>query len=28
MNDGGEVFFPDERIPVEQALRGVTIDAA
>ncbi|MBN9083044.1 MAG: twin-arginine translocation pathway signal protein [Rhizobiales bacterium 62-17] len=28
MNEGGDVFFPDERIPVEAALRGVTIDAA
>ncbi|NKB79649.1 amidohydrolase [Ochrobactrum daejeonense] len=28
MNDGGDVFFPDERIPVDAALRAVTIDAA
>lgn len=28
MNEGGDVFFPEERIPVEAALRGVTIDAA
>jgi predicted amidohydrolase YtcJ len=28
MNDGGEVFSPDERIPAEAALRAVTIDAA
>ncbi|MDH7794956.1 MULTISPECIES: amidohydrolase [unclassified Beijerinckia] len=28
MNEGGDVFFPNERIPVEAALRGVTIDAA
>jgi predicted amidohydrolase YtcJ len=28
MNEGGEVFFADERIPVEAALRAVTIDAA
>lgn len=28
MNEDGEVFFPDERIPVEAALRAVTIDAA
>jgi predicted amidohydrolase YtcJ len=28
MNEGGEVFFADERIPVEVALRAVTIDAA
>jgi predicted amidohydrolase YtcJ len=28
MNEGGDVFFADERIPVEAALRAVTIDAA
>jgi predicted amidohydrolase YtcJ len=28
MNENGEVFFADERIPVETALRAVTIDAA
>ncbi|MBB4091609.1 amidohydrolase [Ochrobactrum pecoris] len=28
MNEGGEVFFPEERIPVDAALRAVTIDAA
>jgi predicted amidohydrolase YtcJ len=28
MNEGGEVFFADQRIPVEAALRAVTIDAA
>ena len=28
MNEGGGVFFPDERIPVEAALRAVTLDAA
>ncbi|MGN6448735.1 MAG: amidohydrolase [Brucella intermedia] len=28
MNDGGDVFFPDQRIPVNAALRAVTIDAA
>jgi cytosine/adenosine deaminase-related metal-dependent hydrolase len=28
MNEGGGVFFADERIPVEAALRAVTIDAA
>jgi len=28
MNEGGEVFFADERIPVEAALRAATIDAA
>lgn len=28
MNEGGDVFFPDERIPVEAALRAVTLDAA
>jgi len=28
MNEGGEVFFPEECIPVEAALRAVTIDAA
>ncbi len=28
MNEGGDVFFEDERIPVEAALRGITIDAA
>ena len=28
MNEGGEVFFPDERIPVDAALRAVTRDAA
>jgi predicted amidohydrolase YtcJ len=28
MNDGGDVFFPDERIPAEAAFRAVTIDAA
>lgn len=28
MADGGEIFFPEERIPPELALRGVTIDAA
>ena len=27
-DEGGEVFFADERIPVEAALRAVTIDAA
>lgn len=28
MNEGGDVFYPDERIPVEAALRAVTLDAA
>lgn len=28
MNEGGGIFFPDERIPVEAALRAVTLDAA
>lgn len=28
MKDGGEVFVPEQRIPVEAALRAVTIDAA
>lgn len=28
MNEGGGVFFPEERIPVDAALRAVTIDAA
>lgn len=28
MNEGGDVFFPEECIPVEAALRAVTIDAA
>lgn len=28
MNEGGGVFYPDERIPVDAALRAVTIDAA
>lgn len=28
MNEGGDVFFPEERIPVDAALRAVTIDAA
>lgn len=28
MNEGGDIFFPNERIPVEAALRAVTIDAA
>lgn len=28
MNEGGEVFFPEECIPVDAALRAVTIDAA
>lgn len=28
MNEGGGIFFSDERIPVEAALRAVTIDAA
>ena len=28
MNEGGDVFFADERITVEAALRAVTIDAA
>jgi predicted amidohydrolase YtcJ len=28
MNEGGDVFFADERIPVEAALKAVTIDAA
>jgi predicted amidohydrolase YtcJ len=28
MNEGGEVFFPEECISVEAALRAVTIDAA
>ena len=28
MADGGEVFFADERVAPELALRGVTIDAA
>lgn len=27
MNDGGEVFFSKVRIPIEAALRAVTIDA-
>jgi predicted amidohydrolase YtcJ len=28
MRDGGDILAPDERIPVEQALRTMTIDAA
>lgn len=28
MNEGGDVFYPEERIPVVAALRAVTIDAA
>jgi predicted amidohydrolase YtcJ len=28
MHEGGGVFVPEERIPVEAALRAVTIDAA
>lgn len=28
MQDGGDVFVPEERIPVEAALRTITIDAA
>ena len=28
MNEGGDVFVPEERIPVDAALRAVTIDAA
>ncbi len=28
MRDGGEVLGPDQRIPVDQALRAMTIDAA
>ena len=28
MHEGGEVLAPDERIPVDAALRAVTIDAA
>ncbi len=28
MNEGGDVFFPEERIPVDAALRAVTINAA
>jgi predicted amidohydrolase YtcJ len=28
MDEGGEVLGPDERIPVEAALRAVTADAA
>ena len=28
MHDGGEVFAPDQRIPVEEALKGVTTHAA
>ncbi|MBD7993231.1 amidohydrolase [Ochrobactrum quorumnocens] len=28
MNEGGDVFFPEECIPVDAALRAVTIDAA
>jgi predicted amidohydrolase YtcJ len=28
MNEGGGVFFADERIPVEAALGAVTFDAA
>lgn len=28
MHEGGGVFFPEERIPVEAALRAVTLDAA
>jgi len=28
MNEGGDVFFSEERIPVDAALRAVTIDAA
>ncbi|KQW79788.1 amidohydrolase family protein [Brevundimonas sp. Root1279] len=28
MNEGGGVFFPEERIPVDAALRAVTLDAA
>jgi predicted amidohydrolase YtcJ len=28
MNEGGDVFFPEECIPVEAALKAVTIDAA
>ena len=28
MHEGGGVFVPEERIPVEAALRGVAIDAA
>ncbi len=28
MNDDGDVFVPEERIPVEAALKAVTLDAA
>lgn len=28
MADGGDVFFPDERVSADLALRGVNIDAA
>ncbi|MEQ1754931.1 MAG: amidohydrolase [Micropepsaceae bacterium] len=28
MRDGGDILAPDERIPIEQALRTMTIDAA
>jgi predicted amidohydrolase YtcJ len=28
MNEGGDTFFAEERVPVEAALRAVTIDAA
>ena len=28
MHDGGGVFVPEERVPVEAALRAITIDAA
>ena len=27
MNEDGEVFFPEERIPVEAVLRAASIDA-